>query len=245
MKIAYALVGLGVSLTSVATSRAQTSEALPPPTYATPTYFAPEQPPPERGGKYVPAPKDALELSLGTGYTQGFGSLRGGVGMPSVAKEGLGLDLGIGYRIDPHLAVMAVGQYQEFNAERTASARGFAGTLGVQYHMMPTNRVDPWVDAGFGYRLLWEVPTTGPTLLTHGLDVGRVRLGVDFRSSEAVSVGPMIGADATVFLFQDFPNVQTNISDPRLSMFVYAGLQGRFDIGGGTTGRATRGVAAR
>ena len=38
-----------------------------------------------------------------------------------------------------------------------------------------------------------------------------------------------------MFLFQDFPNVQTNINNPTVSTFVFAGLQGRFDIGGRST----------
>ena len=109
-----------------------------------------------------------------------------------------------------------------------------------RFHQRSASRAE----AGVGYRLLWEVPNIGPTLTTHGFDVGKLRAGIDFRMDENVAIGPMIGADATLFLFQDFPNVQTNISDPTVSTFVYAGLQGRFDIGGQTT-TAPRTVAQR
>ena len=234
MKLAYSFVALGVSLTAVGIAGAQPLEAVP--TVNT----SGERPARAPMG----APSNALELSVATGYTQGFGSLRSGVGMPSVVGPGLGVDVGIGWRIDPRLAVVGTGQYQEFTAERTSAARGMAGSIGVQYHLAPMSRVDPWVEAGVGYRLLWEVPNVGPTLTTHGFDVGKLRAGIDFRMDENVAIGPMIGADATLFLFQDFPNVQTNISDPTVSTFVYAGLQGRFDIGGqSTTGPRT--VAAR
>jgi hypothetical protein len=44
----------------------------------------------------------------------------------------------------------------------------------------------------------------------------------------------MVGADLTLFLWQnpEGPAGNREIDDPRVSTFVYAGLQGRFDIGG-------------
>lgn len=234
MKLAYSFVALGVSLTAAGIAGAQPLEAVP--TVNT----SGERPARAQLG----APSNALELSVATGYTQGFGNLRSGVGMPSVVGPGLGVDFGVGWRVNPRFAVVGTGQYQEFQAERTTAARGVAGNIALQYHLAPMSRVDPWIEGGVGYRLLWEVPNIGPTLLTHGFDLGRVRAGVDFRVDENVAIGPMVGADATLFLFQDFPNVQTNISDPTVSTFVYAGLQGRFDIGGQST-TGTRTTASR
>ena len=75
--------------------------------------------------------------------------------------------------------------------------------------------------------------------MTHGPKLMAARLGIHFRASEGVAIGPVIGADATVFTFQDTSSVQTNISDPRLSTFVFAGLQGRFNVGGSTSSTHT------
>lgn len=234
MKLAFSLV-VGASLTASGIARAQVPDALPSPSpYSYSTAPAPMGETPMRQ-KRLPAPKNALELTVGTGYTQGFGSLRSGVGMPSVVTPGLGLELGIGFRANPHFAVLWSGQYQEFSAERASTAYGFTGSLIAQYHFTPLERIDPWAEVGFGYRLLVEDASLGPNLYTHGFQLGRARVGLDFRVDQAVALGPMIGADLTMFLFQDFPNVQTNISDPRVSMFVFAGAQGRFDIGGRTT----------
>jgi len=181
----------------------------------------------------VPAPARALELSVATGYTQGFGSLQRGVGLPSVARAGIGAELGVGYRIDPHWGVSAIGQYQELRSERADAARGMTGTLAVQYHMAPSVRVDPWVELGTGYRVLWEPLPDRDTLVNHGLQLARLRVGLDLRD-ENIAIAPVIGADITTFLWQDAGTVDA-LSDPRVSTFVFAGIQGRLDVGGTKT----------
>jgi hypothetical protein len=240
-------VALGVSLTATAVAGAQ-----PPDTSSSPYYQQPMSPMPTASPEQrtweegrLSAPTNALELSVGTGYTQGFGSLQSGVGMPSVASPGIGVDVGVGYRINPKFAVLVAGQYQELTAERATGARGLTGSLAAQYHFAPLQRLDPWVEVGTGYRMLWETQNIGPTLLTHGFQLARVRVGVDFRAGEQVAIGPMIGADANLFLFQDIPGAQTNISDPTVNTFVFAGLQGRFDVGGGKTSGPPPTIAKR
>jgi len=238
MKLALSFVALGVSLTATAVAGAQPPDT-PSSSYqyqpSTPLYL-PEAEQRSWEQSHVAAPTKALELTVGSGYTQGFGSLQSGVGMPSVATPGIGVDVGVGYRMSPKAAVLVSGQYQELTAERASGARGLTGTLGLTYHLAPMQRVDPWVEVGTGYRLLWEDPVAGPNLLTHGFQLGRVRAGLDFRAGPNAAIGPMIGADANLFLFQDIPGVQTNIADPTVSTFVFAGLQGRFDAGGTSTG---------
>ena len=224
MKVAISIVALGVSLTAAGLAQAQAIEPMP-------AYPAPEM---ARGQGQLRAPRDAFELSLGTGYTQGFGNLKSGTGMPSVATPGVAVGLGLGYRVDPRWAVMWAGEYAELTAERTNTARAFTGGIAAQYHMNPMQRVDPWFELGVGYRVLVEDSDVGPNLVTHGLQLARLRLGIDFRTSDNVAIGPMIGADATMFLFQDIPSVATNIPNPTASTFVFAGLQARFDVGGGS-----------
>jgi len=237
MKLTLALAAFGAASVTTGLVAAQPPDT----SYTAPNYSTPREEP--VGTKALPAPSNALEITAATGYTQGFGSLKGGLGMPSVATAGLGLDLGVGYRADPHWAVLWAGQYQEFTAERTAAARGFSTSLAAQYHFVPSRPVDPWIEGGAGYRFLWENPSLGPTILSHGIQLGRVRGGVDFRADKNVAFGPMVGADATMFLFQDAPNLGTAIDEPRLSTFVYAGVQGRFDVGGNET--PTRTVSKR
>jgi hypothetical protein len=179
----------------------------------------------------MPAPARAFELTLGTGYAQGFGTLEPGVGMPRVARAGAAIDASVGYRIDPHYAASLAGQYQELEAERDAAVRGFAVNLALQYHIDPSVPLDPWLEVGAGYRMLWLVPGgSRPTVFFQGPQLVRVRAGLDMRISSDFAVSPVIGADATMFVLRDELTL-TAIRNPTLSTFVYAGLQGRFDIG--------------
>lgn len=99
-------------------------------------------------------------------------------------------------------------------------------------------RLDPWVELGTGYRGFWETAEGQNALLTHGFQLARARVGMDLRGSEALSIGPVIGADATLLLWQD-GGQQVAIADPRLSTFVFAGIQGRLDVGGTMVGVTT------
>ncbi len=89
------------------------------------------------------APRRAVELTAGTGYTQGFGSLERGVGMPSVVTPGLAVDIGAFYRRNPHWAAGVTGQYQELNAQRASSARGLTPGLAVAYQSRRTSVPTP------------------------------------------------------------------------------------------------------
>lgn len=189
----------------------------------------------------VPAPSQAFEATVGTGYTQGFGLLQSGVGMPQVAHEGIGIDASAGYRIDPHFAISFGGQYQELAAQNASAARGLTATVAGQYHIAPQTRLDPWLELGTGYRMLWLVPSTNiePTALNHGWEIARARFGFDLRISPDVAISPVIGADATVFLWQDVGGTNTAIGSPAVNTFIFAGVQGRIDLGGNKVGTAT------
>lgn len=189
--------------------------------------------------RHIPATSEALELTIATGYTQPFGMLRSGSGFPDVARAGIGVGLGAGYRIDPHWGVAIDGQYQELSTQDEDAARGASGTFAAQYHIDPRARLDPWVELGVGYRALWQVEAApAQTLLTHGIELARARVGVDLRISPDVSIAPVIGADATLFLWQDMGTI-TAISSPAVSTFVFAGLQGRVDVNGTQVGTAS------
>jgi hypothetical protein len=249
MKLGPSIAALGVITSASWLARAQPPEEQPmtapqpppPPVYeATLPSSSGEVPEPTVmvrtvRTKGMAAPRDALELSFATGYTQGFGSLSRGVGLPSVATAGVGFDLSIGYRINAHWAVLWTGEYQEFTAQRSDTAGGVTNMVGAQYHFAPTSRTDPWAELGAGYRYLWESNVYGPTVQWHGFQYVHVRLGLDVRTSEEVAIGPVIGADMTEFRWRDLPYYSVYIHDARLSTFVYAGVQGRFDLGGGRT----------
>jgi peptidoglycan-associated lipoprotein len=100
--------------------------------------------------------------------------------------------------------------------------------------LAPALRGDPWGRLGVGYRLYWERDATGPmgamgaTVLRHGLEILTAKVGYDVRVSKDVALGPVIGADLNVFAWQD----TRAFSSMQVGTFVYAGLQGRLDVGG-------------
>lgn len=63
-----------------------------------------------------------------------------------------------------------------------------------------------------------------------------MRIGADYRVSEAVALGPVIGVDLTMFTTQHFPGTGNTVEavggdNLTVTPFFFAGLAGRFDIG--------------
>ncbi len=221
------VVGLAAAaLSMLATTRANAEEVA-----ADKPYLA----------KRVPARSGAFELTAATGYAQGFGTLQPGIGLPAVANAGVGVDASVGYRVDAHYSLSIGGEYQGLSPEGEGSAvHGVAVPIAIAYHVAPSTRVDPWLQLGAGYRMLWLVPASrGPTSVLVGPELVRARVGIDLRVSPDVAVAPVIGADATMFVYRD-DETSHAIANPKLSTFVFAGLQGRLDIGGSGGARASR-----
>ena len=184
-------------------------------------------------GGTIPAPADAFELKVGTGYTQGFGMVAPGQGIPSVAGAGIGVHVDTDYRMTPHASVGIQGEYQEFRSELNTAARGVTGNIGVTVHGAPFSHGDPWLRLGTGYRLLWSVDPPGvPTTLLHGFELAKATLGYDVRVSPDIALAPVVGADLNLFVWQDQAGTNTQLSSAQVGMFIFAGVQGRFDMGG-------------
>lgn len=74
---------------------------------------------------------------------------------------------------------------------------------------------------------------TGQTSMRHGFELASAKVGYDFRVSEDLALAPVVGADLNMFLWQTDNNTTSiALSKAQVATFVYAGLQGRFDIGG-------------
>lgn len=194
----------------------------------------------------VAAPSQAFELTVGSGYTQGFGQYQKGSAnnMKDLAGPGLGIDLGVGYRLSPLWMLGATGAYQAYQAgnfEGDTSAGGAIARVDATYHFDPYSRFDPWLKAGLGYRYLCEcgTPATRIGARLHGFELLNLTAGLDLRVDRQVALAPLIGASLTTFLWD-----RTDpIADPRMSVFAYGGLQARFDLGG--TYERPFGVASR
>jgi hypothetical protein len=244
MKQAISLVGTAmIGLSAFTWGSSARAQNAPTTTQYTQTYTQTTQTqtgeaPPWQGP--MPAPSNAFELKLGTGYTQGFGNIAPGRGINSVAGAGIGFSLDLDYRATPLVSAGLEAQYQEFTTENNTGSRGLAGSIGATIHGAPDQRGDPWLRLGTGYRLLWDVNHTGPfgqlntTNLFHGFDIVTAKVGYDFRPSPDVALAPVVGADLQTFVWEN----ATPLSTAQLGTFIYAGLQGRFNAGGSTATHA-------
>lgn len=202
-----------------------------PPTYT--SSYQGEVPEIERG---VHPPRNAFELGLRAGYDQPFGRFSGQTGgsVANLTDAGGSVAILPSYRMTPHSSIGVLAQYAQYNSDvPDTTVRGLAGGLDFTYHILPGERADPWLSLGAGYRLLWQNPGDAPNTMLHGFQLARVNVGLDAVVSDDVAIGPYVGADLTMFLWQVGPGPDGQIQDNgRLSTFLNAGLSGRFDLGG-------------
>lgn len=186
----------------------------------------------------VNAPRGAFELSVDGGYAQGFGVIQSGRDVGGIAGAGGALGLSLGYRINPRWSVGLAARYAGFgsgkaNAEGT-TVRGSVASIEGTYHGAPYSRMDPFLTLGAGYRALIASPGgDAPSTITHGFQVAKIEVGLDVRPSESVAIAPVIGADLDMFSWQSGGGTETAAITKRgVSTFVFAGVKGRFDLGG-------------
>jgi len=190
--------------------------------------------------RIVEAPKTALELRLSAGYSQGVGSLDSGGGqtVQDVADVGGGIDLGIGFRVSPHfsLGTYATGAlYSPVTPD--SSVRSIAGGVEATWHFRPYKSLDPWIALGVGYRAFWESPPAEDTIVWQGFEIGRLGVGVDYRLSPSVAIGPTIVAALTYFSKKASASAPDGFIGGAVGSFVSAGVGVRFDFFGHTSSR--------
>ena len=78
----------------------------------------------------------------------------------------------------------------------------------------------------------------------NGWEIARLQVGVDYRLDRAIAIAPVVGIDMTTFLTQSTSGGSgwQNISNPTVNSFLFAGVQGRFDV---FTGSDSSQVASR
>ena len=191
------------------------------------------------------AADNALEIMLGAGYAQGFGDIGAGQrNLTDQSSAGGELQLGVGYRINPNLMVGAYGSgSMHATGDFTSGGNIYTATAGAQanYHFLPSEAWDPWIGLGSGWRTLLIKQATGGTDARHGLDIARLTAGVDYRVNSQFAVSPYAGAGLTTFLTQELAGAQgfDNVRSPNVNVWVFGGIQGRFDLFG-NSGSAVR-----
>lgn len=185
----------------------------------------------------TPAVAQALEIAIAGGYSQGTGDIGDGMSrVQDLSQSGGGGELKVGYRLIPNLTLGAYGTFNRYaqGDDVTDDARVLGASAGVfsDWHFLPAESVDPWLSLSSGWRGLWLQRDDGKDTSLQGLEVARLQAGVDYRVLPSVAIAPVVGASASVFLTQDGPGMDgyQDIEDPKLNVFFFGGLQGRFDI---------------
>jgi hypothetical protein len=181
----------------------------------------------------------ALEITTGSGFSQGFGEIsKGGKKMSDIASSGFAPQLGLGYRIDPRWMVGVYVEGALYRPDRgsLSDRRVFGAAAGIQanYHFLPFARLDPWIGLGGGWRGNWVDDSDAPTASLQGLDLARLQIGADYHFSRSFVLGPAIGASVTEFISQKEPLQSSfrSVTDPRPVTFLFIGTTARFDLGG-------------
>lgn len=187
----------------------------------------------------VPAVQNAFELAVSTGYQQGAGKLGGHMGsLEDVAGPGGAIEVDAGYRIIPQLTVGLYGSYtQNQKGDNLAGGTDVLGaTAGVQaaWHFRADRSVDPWVSLGTGWKGLWLNPDRGKVTSLQGFELARLQVGADYRVSKDIAISPVVGGSLSMFVSEDSPMTDsyTEIHDKKVNFTGFAGLSGRFDLGG-------------
>src|ERR1700722_18599366 len=174
-----------------------------------------------------------------------------------LVKGAVPLRLDAGYRWTPHLFVGAFFQYEFLVTNDACTAThtllcnngnfthtGYDAVLGAsaQYHLLPSQQLDPWLGVGAGF----EWATVGSTSAgdAHYSMNGwliDIDVGADYRVGPALGVGPFVSlglgeylsAGKTYWRNIDGPVAAggaESVSDKALHGWVTLGLRGLFDF---------------
>lgn len=182
----------------------------------------------------MPAVKPGLELVFAANTAQTVGDIGGGMNADDVIGAAGEVDIQIGYRVTPHLALgfYATGQaLTEGTADPAHDVYTGSSGLEADFHFQPYHAVDPWISIGSGVRALVIDSARGTEVLV-GAELARLQLGADFRLQDNFSLGPVIGASATLYgarkdaMAEKFEELEGKGINWTLS----AGIAGRFNL---------------
>jgi hypothetical protein len=187
----------------------------------------------------VPAVSHAFEVGIGGGYAQASGDI--GDGMSSIgdlAGGGGAVELQLGYRVLPQLTVGVYGSFASYaegeQIENPSDVFGASAGVRADWHLLPHEDMDPWISLSSGWRGMWLSPDAGGDTSLQGFELARLQVGVDYRITPDVAIAPVVGAGLSLYAWQDAPasDGYQDIDDPQANFNVFAGLMGRFDLGG-------------
>jgi outer membrane protein W len=190
---------------------------------------------PDVGGK-ADAGGAMISLRLGTGMPFGKagrdapGSISHGV----LAQVPVGLDLG--YFVTPNIMIGAYGQFAPLITQRCsmgASCSGLDMRVGIQaqYHISPTEKLNPWFGLGAGYEVLNLTESGGPFPLdtaAKGLEIANLQGGLDWMIAHGFRMGPFVNFSIGEFLSVSAGGQSVDINNKSLHEWLTIGVRGSF-----------------
>lgn len=183
-----------------------------------------------RGG--MPAISGGLELGIALATSTAVGELGGDVPADDFIGRSANLEIKIGHRITPNLAVAFYSAAAL--AERNTMGRDvYTGSAGVvaDLHFRPQTNVDPFVSFGGGVAAML-VSQNGRSLDV-GVELARLQTGIDFRVSPDFAIAPVIGMSVVQYGAHKSPMREfAEIDDKGVNWTLSAGIAGRFNAFG-------------
>jgi outer membrane protein W len=205
-------------------------------------------PPPENTSELSSPPpaSTGFQLSLRAGDMIPMGAATGAQGDDLSATFGnqIGFGFGAGYKVTPNVYLGVYGAVG-FGGGGSAISTQCEGIscdgnslrvgLEVQYDFIPDGLINPWIGYGFGYDAVsmnLSNDTTGysANLSANGWDFADLTLGVDFRASQTVGLGPVIDlamGEYSNMSTTNIPNYPANgsIQNPSLHEWLTLGMR--------------------
>jgi hypothetical protein len=155
----------------------------------------------------TPAEHTGFQLALRTGLAIPFGEAeKGGASMSDITSVHVPLIVDIGGKPIPELFLGgyfgfgfggAAGKLGDFCSASGASCLSVGLRLGVevQYHILPSAGVDPWIGYGIGYEsVALSMSQNGESASSSlgGLEFAHFMGGVDVRMTRVFGIGPFV-----------------------------------------------------
>ncbi|MBI2390363.1 MAG: hypothetical protein HYV09_12305 [Deltaproteobacteria bacterium] len=147
--------------------------------------------------------ESGLEVGARVGYGIPMGNAAEGSKMSDAFNGKIPLWLDVGYRLNRNIYVGGFFQYGIglMNDDKCKDCSGSVMRFGVnaQYHIMPTQKFDPWVGVGVGYEIATlssKTTVLGQTFeassSTKGLEFINLQAGGDYKVSPDFGIGPFL-----------------------------------------------------
>jgi hypothetical protein len=173
---------------------------------------------------------NALEIAVGLGSAQGYGNTESGG--PSLDNLGVGVDVSVGWRINPRWMVGAYSSSALYPTWVGSAIPTLGTSAGLQANCHFASALRPWVGVGAGWHGYW-ISHNGVRSSYQGVDLARLQLGLEVPVTPSFSLEPLLSVTLSTFATQKAPaGAATDARSSSLSVFVLAGVLARFDLFG-------------